>query len=162
MDPPGQWTVELSNSTDYLGQSHGEVDIAQWFSTEDLREIMAAAQAQGGFRVPLVLEDVTLTAGGEIVPRALALRTSGGDTVLTIVNGSYDQSQYRGTTYAFGYITLSGVQPAAALTANFIMPRRGHDKINAGHLFNPLWPGRSAGAARCRPDGQFYYVRSTA
>ena len=116
MDPPGQWTVELSNSTDYLGQSHGEVDIAQWFSTEDLREIMAAAQAQGGFRVPLVLEDVTLTAGGEIVPRALALRTSGGDTVLTIANDSYDQSWE--ATYAFGYIRpLGGVRTTDALAA---------------------------------------------
>ena len=115
MDPPGQWTVELSNSTDYLGQSHGEVDIAQWFSAEDLQEITTAAQAQGMVSMSLVLEDATRTARGEVVPRSLALRTAGGDTVLTIVNDSYDQ--YRGTTYAFGYITLSGVQPAAALAA---------------------------------------------
>lgn len=115
MDPPGQWTVELSNSTDYLGQSHGEVDITQWFSAEDLQEITTAAQAQGMVSMSLVLEDATRTARGEVVPRSLALRTAGGDTVLTIVNDSYDQ--YRGTAYAFGYITLSGVQPAAALAA---------------------------------------------
>ncbi|WP_303790948.1 hypothetical protein, partial [Anaerotruncus colihominis] len=34
-------------------------------------------------------------------------------------------------------------QPAAALMANFIMPPCGHDKINAKHLFYPIWPGRS-------------------
>ena len=116
-DPAGQWSVSLSNSTFYWSEAAGTVDITQWFSAEDLQEITTAAQAQGMVSMSLVLEDATRTARGEVVPRSLALRTSGGDTVLTIVNGSYDQSQYRGTTYAFGYITLSGVQPAAALAA---------------------------------------------
>ena len=114
-DPAGQWSVSLSNSTFYWSEAAGTVDITQWFSAEDLQEITTAAQAQGMVSMSLVLEDATRTARGEVVPRSLALRTSGGDTVLTIVNDSYDQ--YRGTAYAFGYITLSGVQPAAALAA---------------------------------------------
>ena len=114
-DPAGQWSVSLSNSTFYWSEAAGTVDITQWFSAEDLQEITTAAQAQGMVSMSLVLEDATRTARGEVVPRSLALRTAGGDTVLTIVNDSYDQ--YRGTTYAFGYITLSGVQPAAALAA---------------------------------------------
>ena len=116
-DPAGQWTVFLSNSSRYWSVTDGTVDITRWFSVEELREIAAAAQAQSTVSTSLVLEDVILTADGEVVPRSLALQTSGGDTVMTLVNGSYDQSQYRGTTYAFGYITLSGVQPAAALAA---------------------------------------------
>ena len=114
-DPAGQWSVSLSNSTFYWSEAAGTVDITQWFSAEDLQEITTAAQAQGMVSMSLVLEDATRTARGEVVPRSLALRTSGRDTVLTIVNDSYDQ--YRGTAYAFGYITLSGVQPAAALAA---------------------------------------------
>ena len=114
-DPAGQWTVFLSNSSRYWSVTDGTVDITRWFSVEELREIAAAAQAQSTVSTSLVLEDVILTADGEVVPRSLALQTSGGDTVMTLVNGSYDQ--YRGTAYAFGYITLSGVQPAAALAA---------------------------------------------
>lgn len=117
MDPPGQWTVFLSNSTRYWSMTDGTVDITRWFSVEGLQEITAAAQVQGLVSMSLVLEDVILTADGEVVPRSLALRTSGGDTVLTIFNDSYDQGQYRGTTYASGYIYLSIVRPADALAA---------------------------------------------
>ena len=116
-DPAGQWTVFLSNSSRYWSVTDGTVDITRWFSVEELREIAAAAQAQSTVSTSLVLEDVILTADGEVVPRSLALQTSGGDTVMTLVNGSYDQSQYRGTAYAFGYIFLSTVRPAAALAA---------------------------------------------
>ena len=116
-DPAGQWTVFLSNSTRYWSMTDGTVDITRWFSVEGLQEITAAAQAQGLVSMSLVLEDVILTADGEVVPRSLALRTSGGDTVLTIFNDSYDQGQYRGTTYASGYIYLSIVRPADALAA---------------------------------------------
>ena len=116
-DPAGQWSVSLSNSTFYWSEAAGTVDITQWFSAEDLQEITTAAQAQGMVSMSLVLEDATRTARGEVVPRSLALRTSGGDTVLTIFNDSYDQGQYRGTTYASGYIYLSIVRPADALAA---------------------------------------------
>lgn len=116
-DPAGQWTVFLSNSTRYWSMTDGTVDITRWFSVEGLQEITAAAQVQGLVSMSLVLEDVILTADGEVVPRSLALRTSGGDTVLTIFNDSYDQGQYRGTTYASGYIYLSIVRPADALAA---------------------------------------------
>ena len=123
-DPAGQWTVFLSNSSRYWSVTDGTVDITRWFSVEELREIAAAAQAQSTVSTSLVLEDVILTADGEVVPRSLALQTSGGDTVMTLVNGSYDQSQYRGTTYASGYIYLSIVRPADALAAAVSRRRR--------------------------------------